>query len=95
LLIAARIDSGDPQAGASFTLASVTAMVVGGVSVFGERGTALGVLLGAIAVGDMSNALNLRPSSVTLSNHDLRQPFRKGSGGAGARSAETTITIRR
>ena len=59
LLIAARIGSGDPQAGASFTLASVTAVVVGGVSVFGGRGTAIGVLLGAVAVGVMQNALNL------------------------------------
>jgi ribose transport system ATP-binding protein len=59
LLIAARIGSGDPQAGASFTLASVTAVVVGGASVFGGRGTAIGVLLGAIAVGVMQNALNL------------------------------------
>jgi ribose transport system ATP-binding protein len=59
LLIAARIGSGDPQAGASFTLASVTAVVVGGVSVFGGRGTAIGVLAGAIAVGVMQNALNL------------------------------------
>ncbi len=59
LLIAGRIGSGDPQAGSSFTLASVTAVVVGGVSVFGGRGTALGVLAGAIAVGLMENALNL------------------------------------
>ena len=59
LLIAARIGSGDPQAGTSFTLASITAVVVGGVSVFGGRGTAIGVLLGAIAVGVMQNALNL------------------------------------
>jgi ribose transport system ATP-binding protein len=59
LLIAARIGSGDPQAGTSFTLASVTAVVVGGVSVFGGRGTAIGVLLGAVAVGEMQNALNL------------------------------------
>ena len=59
LMIAARIGSGDPQAGSSFTLASVTAVVVGGVSVFGGRGTAIGVLLGAIAVGVMQNALNL------------------------------------
>jgi ribose transport system ATP-binding protein len=59
LLVAGRIGSGDPQAGSSFTLASVTAVVVGGVSVFGGRGTALGVLAGAIAVGVMENALNL------------------------------------
>ena len=41
------------------TLSSVTAVVVGGVSVLGGRGTAIGVLAGAIAVGVMQNALNL------------------------------------
>lgn len=59
LLVAARIGSGDPQAGSSFTLASVTAVVVGGASVFGGRGTATATLLGAVAVGLMQNALNL------------------------------------
>ncbi len=58
LLIAARIGSGDPQAGTQFTLMSVTAVVVGGASLFGGRGTAIGALLGAIAVGTMQNALN-------------------------------------
>jgi ribose transport system ATP-binding protein len=59
ILITARIGSGDPQAGTSFTLASVTAVVVGGASVFGGRGTAIGTLAGAVAVGVMQNALNL------------------------------------
>lgn len=59
LLIAARIGSGDPQAGLAFTLTSITAVVVGGASVFGGRGTAIGTLLGAIVVGLMQNALNL------------------------------------
>ena len=59
LLVAAQIGSGDPQAGTSFTLSSVTAVVVGGVALFGGSGTAIGVLLGAIAVGVMQNALNL------------------------------------
>ncbi len=58
-LIAARIGSGDPQAGAAFTLTSITAVVIGGASVFGGRGTAIGTLIGAIAVGLMQNALNL------------------------------------
>ena len=58
LLIAARIGSGDPQAGAQFTLTSITAVVIGGASVFGGRGTAIGTLAGAILVGLMQNALN-------------------------------------
>ena len=58
LMIAARIGSGDPQAGAQFTLTSITAVVIGGASVFGGRGTAIGTLAGAILVGLMQNALN-------------------------------------
>jgi ribose transport system ATP-binding protein len=59
LLLAARLGSGDPNAGATFTLASVTAVVVGGISVFGGRGTLLGALLGAIVVMGIQNVLNL------------------------------------
>jgi ribose transport system ATP-binding protein len=58
LLVAARIGSGDPQAGSAFTLTSVTAVVLGGASVFGGRGTALGALAGAVLVILLQNALN-------------------------------------
>ena len=58
LIISARIGSGDPQAGAQFTLASITAVVVGGTSIFGGRGNLLGTLLGAFFVILMQNALN-------------------------------------
>jgi ribose transport system ATP-binding protein len=58
MVIAARIGSGDPQAGSQFTLASVTAVVVGGTSVFGGRGTVAGTLLGAILLILMQNSLN-------------------------------------
>jgi len=59
LLLAARLGSGDPNAGAAFTLASVTAVVVGGISVFGGRGTLIGALMGAILVMGIQNVLNL------------------------------------
>jgi ribose transport system ATP-binding protein len=58
LVVAARIGSGDPQAGSQFTLASVTAVVVGGTSIFGGRGTVVGTLLGAILLVLMQNSLN-------------------------------------
>lgn len=58
LVIAARIGSGDPQSGTSFTLASITAVVVGGTSIFGGRGTLVGTLAGSILVLEMQNALN-------------------------------------
>jgi ribose transport system ATP-binding protein len=58
MVIAARIGSGDPQAGSQFTLASVTAVVVGGTSIFGGRGTVVGTLLGATLLILMQNSLN-------------------------------------
>ena len=58
LVIAARIGSGDPQSGSQFTLASITAVVVGGTSIFGGRGTMIGTLLGAVFVVLMQNSLN-------------------------------------
>jgi ribose/xylose/arabinose/galactoside ABC-type transport system permease subunit len=58
IIIAARIGSGDPQSGATFTLASVTAVVTGGTSVFGGTGTAVGTFLGATLVVLLQNILN-------------------------------------
>jgi ribose transport system ATP-binding protein len=58
LVVAARIGSGDPQAGSQFTLSSVAAVVVGGTSVFGGRGTLVGTLLGAILLMLLQNVLN-------------------------------------
>jgi ribose transport system ATP-binding protein len=58
LVIAARIGSGDPQAGIAFTLSSITATVVGGASIFGGRGTAVGTLLGCVLLILIQNALN-------------------------------------
>ncbi|HWA79858.1 MAG TPA: ATP-binding cassette domain-containing protein, partial [Acetobacteraceae bacterium] len=58
LLVAAEIGSGDPQAGTPFTLTSITAVVVGGTSIFGGSGTALGTLLGALLVIVLQNVLS-------------------------------------
>lgn len=58
LIIAARIGSGDPQAGTTFTLASVTAVVAGGTSVFGGSGTSIGTFLGATLIIVLQNILN-------------------------------------
>jgi ribose transport system ATP-binding protein len=58
LVIAARIGSGDPQVGSQFTLSSIAAVVVGGTSVFGGRGTLVGTLLGAILLVLLQDALN-------------------------------------
>jgi len=58
LIVAARIGSGDPQSGTNFTLLSITAVVVGGTSIFGGRGTLLGTLAGSILVIATQSSLN-------------------------------------
>jgi ribose transport system ATP-binding protein len=47
-LLMAQIGVGDPTAGTAYTLASVTAVVLGGASVFGGRGSFVGALLGVV-----------------------------------------------
>jgi ribose/xylose/arabinose/galactoside ABC-type transport system permease subunit len=59
LILAGRIGSGDPQSGTNFTLLAITAVVVGGTSIFGGRGTLLGTLAGSILVITTQSALNL------------------------------------
>ncbi|WP_188857634.1 ABC transporter permease [Marinobacterium nitratireducens] len=44
----ALVSSGDPTQGATYTLQAVTALVLGGASLSGGRGTATGALLGAL-----------------------------------------------
>ncbi|MFF5233357.1 ATP-binding cassette domain-containing protein [Dactylosporangium sp. NPDC000521] len=48
LLLAAQIGVGDPTAGISYTLASITAVVLGGASIFGGRGSFVGVFFGVL-----------------------------------------------
>lgn len=48
LLLMAQIGVGDPTAGTTYTLASITAVVLGGASIFGGRGSFVGVLCGVL-----------------------------------------------
>jgi fructose transport system permease protein len=59
LLAVARTGVGDPQAGQTDNLDSITAVVLGGTSLFGGRGTILGTLVGALIVGVFRNGLTL------------------------------------
>jgi len=59
LLSIARTGVGDPQAGQTENLDSVTAVVLGGTSLFGGRGMVLGTLVGALIVGVFRNGLTL------------------------------------
>jgi fructose transport system permease protein len=59
LLSVARTGVGDPQAGQADNLASITAVVLGGTSLFGGRGNILGTLIGALIVSVFRNGLTL------------------------------------
>ncbi|WP_278103135.1 ABC transporter permease [Microbacterium proteolyticum] len=58
-LLIGRIGSISPTAGTSYNLASITAVVIGGTSLFGGRGRIMGTLLGALIVGVFSSGLSL------------------------------------
>jgi fructose transport system permease protein len=59
LLSVARTGVGDPNAGQTENLSAITAVVLGGTSLFGGRGMILGSLLGALIVGVFRNGLTL------------------------------------
>ena len=60
LLLAGRTNSGFPNAGLGQELDAISAVIIGGASFFGGRGTVLGVFAGALVIGLMRNILNLR-----------------------------------
>ena len=59
LLLLGRVTVGDPLAGATSNLDSITAVVIGGTSLFGGRGSVINTLIGALIVGVLRNGLTL------------------------------------
>ena len=59
LLVLGRTTVGDPNAGQTDNLDSITAVVIGGTSLFGGRGGVIGTLIGALIVGVLRNGLTL------------------------------------
>jgi ribose transport system permease protein len=64
LMMAGRTNSGFPNAGIGIELEAIAAVIIGGASFFGGRGTVLGVFGGVIIMGLISNGLNLNNVSV-------------------------------
>ena len=54
-----RTNAASPNAGVDLNLDSITAVVIGGTSLFGGRGTVWGTLLGALIVGVFRSGLSL------------------------------------
>lgn len=55
----AKLMAGDPNVGEMWELNVIAAVVVGGTSLFGGRGTVTGTLVGAFIIGVLNNSLNL------------------------------------
>jgi fructose transport system permease protein len=58
-ILVGRIDGADPNAGLNANLESITAVVIGGTSLFGGRGAIVGSLIGALIVQVFENGLAL------------------------------------
>lgn len=59
LIVTSRLSSAQPTAGAGYELDAIAAVVLGGTSLMGGKGTIMGTLLGALIIGFLNNALNL------------------------------------
>ena len=76
---------GDPAQGSTYTLASITAVVLGGTSLLGGRGTFVGPLLGAVLLQQTLNAtvfLDLGTVSSTTSRASSSWPPRSSTPSA-------------
>jgi ribose transport system permease protein len=58
-LLTARVGAGHPGMGGSYTMQSITAAVIGGVSLRGGRGGVLGTVLGVLFIQVLANGMNL------------------------------------
>lgn len=59
LILAGRMNSGQPSAGSGFEMSVISAVVLGGVSLNGGRGNVLGVLIGAFILSVLANGMVL------------------------------------
>lgn len=59
LIVTARLDSAQPNAGISYELDAIAAVVIGGTSLSGGRGSIWGTVLGAVIIGVLNNGLVL------------------------------------
>jgi ribose transport system permease protein len=59
LMISARLEAGAATSGQGMELTVISAVVIGGVSLFGGEGKIVGVILGVLLLGLVGNAINL------------------------------------
>src|SRR5262249_60742362 len=59
LMLAARSNAADPKVGIGYELDAIAAVVIGGTSLSGGRGSVLGTVLGCLIIGVLNNGLVL------------------------------------
>lgn len=59
IMVTSRLDSAQPNAGMSYELDSIAAVVIGGTSLSGGKGTIMGTVQGALIIGVLNNGLVL------------------------------------
>lgn len=59
ILLTSRITTGQPNAGAGFELDAIAAVVIGGTSTTGGKGSIAGTLIGVLLIGVINNGLDL------------------------------------
>ena len=59
VIVTSRLDSAQPNAGVSYELDAIAAVVIGGTSLSGGKGSIWGTVLGAIIIGVLNNGLVL------------------------------------
>jgi ribose transport system ATP-binding protein len=53
IMLGSQVAIGDPRVGTSYTLTSITAVVLGGASIFGGRGSFIGAFCGAVLIQEI------------------------------------------
>lgn len=59
ILVTSRLDSAQPNAGSGYELDAIAAVVIGGASLSGGKGSILGTVVGALIIGVLNNGLVL------------------------------------
>lgn len=59
MILTSRLNSAQPDAGMSYEMDAIAAVVLGGTSLAGGKGRIFGTLIGALIIGTLNNGMNL------------------------------------
>lgn len=59
LILTSRLNSAQPTAGTAYEMDAIAAVVLGGISMSGGKGSLAGTLVGALILGTLNNGLNM------------------------------------